>query len=89
MPPSSPRPQAGGAGGEGAFGSAGVSHRFSSEEIRWLEMIRDRIVANLGIGPDDFEDAPFAQEGVLGKVHQLFGDKLKAVINAFNETLAA
>ena len=28
------------------------------------------------IEPDDFEYAPFAQEGGLGKVHQLFGDEL-------------
>jgi hypothetical protein len=37
-------------------------------------MIRDHIAANLGIEPDDFEYAPFAQEGGLGKVYQLFGD---------------
>jgi hypothetical protein len=30
---------------------------------------------------DDFEYAPFAQEGGLGKVYPLFGDGLK--INAF------
>jgi len=54
-----------------------------------VTMIRDHIAANLGIEPDDFEYAPFAQEGGLGKVHQLFGDKLNAIIEDLNETLAA
>jgi len=40
-------------------------------------MIRDHIAANLGIEPDDFNYAPFLQEGGLGKVHQLFGDVMK------------
>ncbi len=62
---------------------------FTAEQRRWLEMIRDHIAANLGIEPDDFEYAPFSQHGGLGKVHQLFGDKLKAMIEELNETLAA
>ena len=69
-----------GAGGEGGF---------SAEQMKWLEMIRDHIAANLGIERDDFEYAPFAQEGGLGKVHQLFGDGLNAIIEELNETLAA
>ncbi|MEW5942758.1 MAG: type I restriction-modification enzyme R subunit C-terminal domain-containing protein [Pseudomonadota bacterium] len=78
----SPLPQ-----GEGR-GEGGVS-RFTPEQLKWLEMIRDHIAANLGIEPDDFEYAPFSQHGGLGKVHQLFGDKLNAMIEELNETLAA
>ena len=52
-------------------------------------MIRDHIAANLGIEPGDFEYAPFSQHGGLGKVHQLFGDQLSAMIEELNETLAA
>ena len=63
--------------------------RFTPEQLQWLEMIRDHIAANLNIEPDDFEYAPFAQEGGLGKVHQLFGDQLNAIIEELNETLAA
>lgn len=62
---------------------------FTAEQRRWLEMIRDHIAANLGIEPDDFEYAPFSQHGGLGKVHQLFGDKLSAMIEELNETLVA
>ena len=73
-------PSGRGAGGEG---------RFSPEQLHWLEMIRDHIAANLGIEPDDFEYAPFAQEGGLGKVYQLFGDELNSLIEQLNESLAA
>ncbi len=52
-------------------------------------MIRDHIAANLGIELDDFEYAPFAQQGGLGKVYQLFGDRLNVIIEELNETLAA
>lgn len=36
---------------------------------------------------NDFEYALFAQEGGLGKVHQLFGKGLNAMIDELNETL--
>jgi type I restriction enzyme R subunit len=71
--------------GEGGGGG----ERFTPEQLKWLEMIRDHIAANLGIEPDDFEYAPFAQQGGLGKVYQLFGDELNTVIEQLNETLAA
>jgi EcoEI R protein C-terminal len=45
--------------------------------------------ANLGIDPTDFDLAPFAQEGGLGKVHQLFGTELNKLIDELNGTLAA
>jgi len=64
-------------------------NQFTEEQRRWLEMIRDHIAANLGIEPDDFNYAPFVQQGGLGKVHQLFGDKLNTIIQELNDTLAA
>jgi type I restriction enzyme, R subunit len=63
--------------------------QFTEEQRHWLEMIRDHIAANLGIEADDFEYAPFSQEGGLGKVYQLFGDELNTLIAQLNETLAA
>ncbi len=63
--------------------------RFTPEQLHWLEMIRDHIAANLGIEADDFEYSPFAQEGGIGKVHQLFGAELPKVVEALNQELAA
>ena len=63
--------------------------KFTSEQIRWLEMIRDHIAANLTIEVDDFDLAPFVQQGGLGRVHQIFGDSLNKVIDELNAVLAA
>ncbi len=52
-------------------------------------MIRDHIAANLSIETDDFDLAPFAQAGGIGKVHQLFGGKLTKVLDELNEVLVA
>ena len=63
--------------------------KFTDEQRHWLEMIRDHVAANLAVEPDDFEYAPFAQEGGLGKVHQLFGENLNQIIEELNGALAA
>jgi type I restriction enzyme R subunit len=63
--------------------------KFTDEQRHWLEMIRDHVAANLVVEPDDFEYAPFAQEGGLGKVHQLFGNELNSIIDELNGALAA
>lgn len=47
------------------------------------------IAANPAVEPDDFEYAPFAQEGGLGKVHQVFGAELNRMIEELNVALAA
>lgn len=62
---------------------------FTAEQRKWLEMIRDHIAANLLIETDDFDYAPFAQAGGIGKVWQLFGDDLSKIIDELNEALAA
>lgn len=62
---------------------------FSAEQRKWLEMIRDHIAANLLIETDDFDYAPFAQEGGIGKVWQLFGDDLSKILDELNGVLAA
>ncbi|WP_430231336.1 type I restriction-modification enzyme R subunit C-terminal domain-containing protein [Nitrosomonas communis] len=62
---------------------------FTREQFHWLEMIRDHIAANLSIESDDFELPPFTQQGGLGKVHQLFGEQLNAIIEELNKILAA
>ena len=72
-----------------AGAASGREPPFTEEQIRWLEMIRDHIAANLGIEPDDFEYAPFSQHGGLGKVHQLFGDDLVPIITDLNSALVA
>jgi len=66
-----------------------VGKQFAPEQQHWLGMIRDHIAANLGIAIDDFEYAPFSQQGGLGRVHQLFGAELPNVIDELNRELVA
>ncbi len=74
--------------GEGR-GEGQPTHRFTAEQLHWLEMIRDHIAASLGIEIDDFDLPPFSQQGGLGRVHQLFGAELPTVIEDLNRELVA
>jgi type I restriction enzyme, R subunit len=68
---------------------AGLGRTFAPEQLRWLELIRDHVAANLGIERDDFEYAPFIEHGGLGKIYQLFGDGLNPLLEELNQVLAA
>ena len=62
---------------------------FSREQVRWLELIRDHIATSLEMDLEDFDYAPFAEEGGLGKASQVFGKELKPLLQELNEALAA
>ncbi len=62
---------------------------FTAEQREWLDRIAEHIATSLEIRPDDFQDGWFGQHGSLGKVYQLFGDKLKPMLEELNERLAA
>jgi type I restriction enzyme R subunit len=66
-----------------------MGKKFTDEQKRWLEMIRDHIAANLSIEKEDFDYAPFAQEGGIGKVYKLFGDELSTILQDLSQRLAA
>jgi type I restriction enzyme R subunit len=62
---------------------------FTPEQMAWLNLIREHIATSLSIEPDDFDYAPFSQQGGLGKAHQLFGEQLPKLLEELNEVLAA
>ncbi|OGP95922.1 MAG: hypothetical protein A2157_11945 [Deltaproteobacteria bacterium RBG_16_47_11] len=66
-----------------------MGKKFTDEQKNWLEMIKNHIAANLSIEKEDFDYAPFAQEGGIGKVYKLFGDQLSTILADLNERLAA
>lgn len=68
---------------------SGQETAFDEDQVHWLGMIKDHIAGNLSIEPDDFEFAPFAQEGGLGKVYEMFGDGLNELLDELNRILAA
>ena len=65
------------------------SRAFTPDQLTWLHLIRDHIATSLSIEPDDFDYAPFSQQGGLGRAHQLFGPELNRILDELNLTLAA
>jgi len=61
---------------------------FSEEQRSWLELIRDQIAVSVSVEPDDFDYAPFAQQGGLGRASTLFGASLPGLLEELNEALA-
>jgi type I restriction enzyme, R subunit len=62
---------------------------FTGDQRQWLDAIRDHIAKSLRIDEDDFDYAPFNQLGGLGRVHDLFGEKLSVIMEELNGRLAA
>jgi type I restriction enzyme R subunit len=68
---------------------SGAGEKFTGEQLEWLHMIRDHIASSIHLDRDDLEMAPFNGKGGLGRMYQLFGDGMDAVIEELNEVLAA
>jgi type I restriction enzyme, R subunit len=62
---------------------------FTPEQLAWLNLMRDQIATSLSIEPDDLDLSPFNQRGGLGKAHEIFGERLFAMLEELNSTLAA
>lgn len=62
---------------------------FSPEQRKWLEAIRDHIIAALRVERDELDGPPFAALGGLGRFYDLFGDRMDDVLHSMNEALAA
>jgi type I restriction enzyme R subunit len=63
--------------------------KFTEEQMAWLRMIKEHIISSVHIEKDDLDYAPFDGKGGVGKMHQLFGDKMAPIIDEMNEALAA
>jgi type I restriction enzyme R subunit len=63
--------------------------QFTEEQRAWLELIRDRIVVDLEVRMEDFDETPFAEQGGLGKVWGLFGEELEKIVVELNRELVA
>jgi type I restriction enzyme, R subunit len=62
---------------------------FTTDQVAWLERIRDHVAAALAITSDDFGYTPFVEAGGLGKATQVFGEDLGPLLEEINEVLAA
>jgi len=69
--------------------NAGQHNRFTTEQMAWLRLIKDHVVSSYHIELDDLDFTPFDSQGGRGKMYQLFGNNMEAVINELNEVLVA
>jgi type I restriction enzyme R subunit len=60
---------------------------FTAEQKSWLALIKDQIAAGLTVSASDFDEAPFAQRGGIGKAFQVFGDDWAKVLAELNVEL--
>jgi len=68
---------------------ANRGRNFTEEQLGWLTLIRDRIVVDLEVRLEDFDETPFAERGGLGRVWKLFGDELEQIVEELNRELVA
>ena len=69
--------------------NAGQHNRFSPEQMDWLRMIKDHIMSSYHVELDDLDYTPFDAQGGKGKMYQLFGKEMDAVISELNKELVA
>lgn len=63
--------------------------QFTEEQMEWLRMMKEHVISSVHLERDDLDYAPFDAKGGIGKMHQLFGAEMDAMIDEFNEALAA
>lgn len=66
-----------------------AEEKFTDEQLAWLHMIRDQIMISCHFQRDDLEISPFDAQGGLGRMYQLFGDRMDWVIDEMNKGLVA
>ena len=67
-----------------------AKHSLTDEQRKWLDHIRQHLVANLSIDRQDFEDMPvLANRGGWGRANKDFNGKLADLLNDLNREVAA
>ena len=73
-----------------AFDKLTEGKSFNGEQLKWLERIREHLIANLSIDKDDFEVVPiFTHFGGWGRANRAFNNGLDDIIRDLNEAIAA
>jgi type I restriction enzyme, R subunit len=71
------------------FGKQAGALKFSEEQMEWLRLIKEHVMSSFCLEQGDLDFAPFDAKGGVGKMYQLFGDEMDAIIQEINEGLAA
>ncbi len=67
---------------------SGSGEKFNQDQMAWLHMIRDHVINSFHFEREDLDRTPFDSKGGMGKMYQLFGDKMDGLIDELNEALA-
>lgn len=68
---------------------ANAGQPFDGRQTAWLELIRDHVITSLRMEKSDLDYAPFDARGGLGRMHELFGNRMDALIEELNKELTA
>lgn len=63
--------------------------KFTLEQMRWLEEIRDHIAGSVEITPEDLDEVPFSQHGGRFGAYREFGEDLVPILEELNQVLVA
>ncbi|MCK6527216.1 hypothetical protein L6R50_06500 [Myxococcota bacterium] len=66
---------------------ANRGRRFTEGQRGWLELIRDRIVVDLEVRMEDFDQTPFVERGGLGRAWSVSGEELEGIVEELNREL--
>ncbi|CAI2717521.1 type I restriction endonuclease subunit R [Nitrospina watsonii] len=67
---------------------SGGGEKFNEDQMAWLRMIRDHVISSFHVEREDLDRTPFDSKGGMGKMYQLFGDKMDSLIEELNKALA-
>ncbi len=62
---------------------------FNAQQAAWLELIRNHVIDSLRMEKSDLDYAPFDARGGLGRMHELFGERMDGLIDELNKELTA
>ena len=68
---------------------ANLGRNFDNDQLAYLRLIKDHLVANLSVERRDLMETPFSTRGGLGRAHQLFGTDLDPLLTELARELAA
>lgn len=72
-----------------AFAKVTAGKSFTSEQLQWLERIREHLIQNLSVDKEDFGALPiFTRAGGWGRANKVFQGQLAQMIHQFNEAIA-
>jgi len=67
----------------------GAKFKFTKEQMDWLYMMKEHIATSIHLNTEDLDYTPFDAVGGRGKMWQLFGTEMEAIIEELNEVLVA